>query len=71
MYKLLNLLFGWDYIHWSNSAASGIARVIALPSGEIAYWRYRNISVMDVIEKPTQVRWLTCPPTKYFPTENK
>lgn len=27
MYKLLNKLFGWDYIQWKNTVDSGIARI--------------------------------------------
>ena len=27
MYKIYKYLFGWDYIHWKNSADYGIARV--------------------------------------------
>jgi hypothetical protein len=65
MYKIKNLLFGWDYIQWKNSADSGIARVMKLPDGKIVYWRYRNISYMDEIKEANQVRWLTCPPSKF------
>ena len=66
MYKLWNLLFGWDYIWWKNSADMGIARVKVLPNGEIAYWRYRASRVLDVIKNKEQVVWLTCDADKYF-----
>lgn len=69
MYKLLHWLFGWEYIHWHNTASEGISRVFALPDGKIAYWRYRNMPILDIIEKPNQVAWLTCSSKKYFPDE--
>ena len=65
MYKILNHLFGWDYIYWSNSASSGIAKVIIFPDGTIGYWRYRSTCVFDKITNPYQVIWLTCKPNKY------
>jgi len=67
MYKLKNLLFGWDYVQWNNSADSGIARVFKTKDGRVVYWRYRNISVLDEIANQEQVYWLTCSPAKYFP----
>lgn len=66
MYKIKNKLFGWDYVHWRNSADSGIARVITLKDGRVAYWRYPMTKVMDEITNPKQVFWLTCEPSKYF-----
>ena len=69
MYRLWHKLFGWDYILWKNSADVGIARVIKPKSGQIAYWRYRITNVLDIIEKPDQVIWLTCSPSKYFNSE--
>ena len=69
MYKLWNLIFGWDYIIWSNSADQGIRRVRVLPDETIGYWRYRHIKVFDEINHPNQVKWLTCSPDKYFKNE--
>jgi len=66
MYKLLHKLFGWDYIHWQNTADEGVARVRKLPDGRVVYWRYRFVSVMDDIKEAKQVRWLTCKPSKYL-----
>lgn len=66
MYKLLNYLFGWDYIYWHNSCAQGIARVYLAPDGACYYWRYRSIKVLDIIYKPSCVTWLTCTPDKYL-----
>jgi hypothetical protein len=70
MYKLLNTLFGWDYIAWRNSAAQGIARVYKLPDGTTFYWRYKCTKVLDVILTPGQVIWLTCDSTKYIKDSN-
>ena len=67
MYKLLNKLFGWDYIIWSNFADSGVARVRVDREGVVWYWRYRSTKVADVIKYPNALLWLTCPSTKYFP----
>ena len=67
IYKLLNKLFGWDYIQWSNSAASGVARVHVDGMRRVWYWRYKGTKVVDIIEDPAKVIWLTCSPNKYFP----
>ena len=66
IWRLMNLLFGWDYIAWSNSADQGIARVYADHSGKVFYWRYRITGVVDVILEPNDYIWLTCLPSKYF-----
>jgi hypothetical protein len=65
-YKLLNWVFGWDYIYWSNSAAQGVARVYRDAEGSVYYWRYKITQLADPIEKPSDVMWLTCPSSKYF-----
>ena len=67
IYKLLNKLFGWDYIQWSNSAAQGVARVHVDGMRRVWYWRYKGTKVVDIIEDPAKVIWLTCSPNKYFP----
>ena len=66
MYKVLNWLFGWDYIQWKNFADTGISRVFIDGGGRVVYWRYRVIQVMDKIGDPKEVFWLTCKPEKYF-----
>ena len=57
---------GWDYIQWSNSCDSGIARVYKDRAGVVYYWRYRSSKVADRILKPEQVLWLTCEPKEFF-----
>lgn len=66
MYKILNYIFGWDYIAWTNFAASGVARIHRCHSGQVFYWRYKNINVIDRVTRPETVIWLTCSPDKYF-----
>ena len=66
MYNIKNQLFGWDYIYWTNSADSGVAKVRKLPDGRVVYWRYKCTDVMDEITEANQVFWLTCNPKKYF-----
>ena len=66
IYKLLNKLFGWNYIYWRNSADQGVARVFVSRDGKVYYWRYKTTKVMDIITDPKDVVWLTCHPDKYF-----
>ena len=67
IYKLLNKLFGWDYVQWKNFADQGIARVHVDGMRRVFYWRYKVTKVVDIIEDPAKVIWLTCSPDKYFP----
>ncbi len=69
IYRILHDLFGWDYIHWKNSADQGVSRVRKLPDGSVGYWRYLGFKIFDVIEQSSQVLWLTCHPSKYFPED--
>ena len=66
MYKLLNKLFGYDYIQWSNTAGCGIARVFVDGTGRVSYFRYKITGLIDEIKTPEQVFWLTCSPAKYL-----
>lgn len=67
LYKLMNWLFGYDYVAWHNVADQGVARVLIDGRGIVFYWRYRSTRVADRITDPSAVLWLTCPPEKYFP----
>jgi hypothetical protein len=69
MYKILNFLFGWDYIYWSNSCDQGIARVFISKDKRVCYFRYKGTSLIDVITRKEQVIWLTCKPERFF-TDN-
>lgn len=68
MYRLLNFLFGWDYIYWKNSVDQGIARVHIAGDGTVYYHRYKivNFKVIDKIKSKDQVMWLTCKGDKYL-----
>jgi len=65
MWKLLNYLFGWDYITWKNSADQGIARVHVDKNRNVFYWRYKGSKLPDPIASATKHLWLTCSPEKY------
>jgi len=69
MWKILNFLFGWDYIAWKNTADSGIARIRRDQNGNLFYWRYKATKVADPITKARDFLWLTCPPEKYGITQ--
>lgn len=66
IYKILNKLFGWDYIYWQNTCAQGIARVYKSPDGIVYYYRYKTTKLIDKITNQKQVIWLTCKPEKYI-----
>lgn len=67
MYRLLNKLFGWDYIWWQNSCDQGIARIHATPDGTVWYWQYRITKLMRTMPyERHHVVWLTCKPEKYL-----
>lgn len=64
-YKLLNKMFGWDYIQWKNNADQGISRVHIGFNGEAYYWRYKTTKLADKPNKSGEVIWLTCPASKF------
>lgn len=71
MYKIWNKLFGWEYIQWENTAASGISRLRILPDGTVVYRRYSTIQKFTVLSKNDNVLWLTCLKEKYFPEKSE
>ena len=66
MYKLLHLVFGWDYIHWRSSSDQGVSRVFHAADGTPIYWRYKNTCWLGHIQTAADVTWLTCAPEKYL-----
>jgi hypothetical protein len=67
VYKLLNWLFGWDYVHWNGLFSSGISRVFLAKDGKVVYWKFGfPINNLEIIGEPSDVVWLTCKPDKYF-----
>jgi hypothetical protein len=76
IYKLLNKLFGWDYIQLRYPPNEGVSRVQLDGMNRVWHWQIRvtilaNISyddkVIHIIQRPEDVMWLTCSPDKYFP----
>ena len=68
LYKLLHIIFGWDYIYWSNTSDTGIARIYVDAENKPFYWRYKITKVLDPADgSQSDITWLTCPRTKYFP----
>jgi len=65
MYKLLNKLFGWDYIYWQNTCDQGVSRVHKSPDGTVWYWQYKTTKLIKTIPDYHKVIWLTCDPSKY------
>ena len=64
MYKILNKLFGWDYIYWEDTCCSGISKVIVLPDKSVHFKYYGYI--VSVTDTEFIVKWLTCTPDKYI-----
>lgn len=71
MWRILNKLFGYDYIVWNNGFKSGIARVHVNDDGVVYCYSNRMRSMIEKINSPDQVFWLTCKSNKYFKEENK
>ena len=73
MYKLWNMLFGWDYIGFSRRGSygegtrMGIARVYRDHNGMVYF--IDNKKAFPVGE-PGMAMWLTCPPEHYFGEQN-
>lgn len=70
-YKLLNELFGWDYIQWDNGFGSGIARVHKGKDDVPWFWQYKCTKCAKRIHYAESVIWLTCHPDKYMKTEEQ
>ena len=66
MYKLLHLVFGWDYIHWGGSANYGVSRVFYAGDGTPIYWKSKSSRRLGRIQTTADVTWLTCTPEKYL-----
>ena len=70
-YKLLNYLFGWDYILWSNIMYKGISRIRKLPNGDVYFLAYGSFDGFNNVTTGTGngekiVAWLTCDESKYL-----
>lgn len=62
MYKLFNLLFGWDYILYRDSCRTCVYRVHLLPSGDLmikcSYDVYTAVLNKDGTFKGTSGSWI-------------
>ena len=64
IYKILNKLFGWDFIYWKNSASQGVSRIRTDYYGNPYYiW---SVGVRVRITVKDQVMWITCSAEKYL-----
>jgi len=71
MYKLLNYIFGWDYIIWENCLYKGVARIRTLPNGDHYFLVYGAISNYVPLTENQEndawvIAWLTCDKNKYL-----
>lgn len=66
MYRILNKIFGWDYIHWENTCTNGIARLHKAPDGTVWYYQYKITKLIKTIPGYHEIMWLTCKPDKYL-----
>ena len=67
-YKILNLLFGWDYVYWAEENSNGIGRVFVSKDHRVCFWQIsRRFDKLVLIMYPEKIIWLTCSPDKYFP----
>lgn len=65
MYKILNCLFGWDYVYWESKSGilSCITRMRKNEDNQCyinCFYRVRKIT------SPNEVIFLTCKSSKYF-----
>lgn len=66
MYKILNKLFGWDYVlfkdpQWLNRNC--ISSVSKTPNGDIVV--RDSCEDITLLKRMRDVTWLTCKPEKY------
>ena len=67
MYKFLNWLFLWDYVHWTGTGGSqGISRVrLSAEEEPYIYWNGQ----LCKLEWNHNLVWLTCKREKYLKEE--
>lgn len=71
MYRILNYLFGWDYVTWEDCLYKGVSRVRVLPNGKPYFLKYGSNSNFEYITKENNGStvihaWMTCDPSKYI-----
>ena len=75
-YRVIHSLFGLDYIYWEqetiNNSYSGVSRIFISKDGRPCFWlSFAGQKKLKGLEAREAVIWLTCPPEKYFKTEDK
>ena len=70
MYKILHLLFGWDYVLWEMSltGGSGICRIKRAANNRFYIMRYPAIEGIFILDEPDPyitITYLTCNKSKY------
>ena len=70
-YKILNYLFGWDYILWQDCLYKGVSKIRQLPNGDYYFLKYGSINCFTRIPKENKetnkvIAWLTCNKDKYL-----
>ena len=71
MHRILNYLFGWDYVTWQDCLYKGIDKVRVLPNGKPYFLKYGSSSNFTYITKENNGStvihaWMTCDPGKYI-----
>jgi len=69
IYKILNKLFGWDYVLWENTCSKGVSRV--RNDGDGVTYYVSIVYGLSIIKRSYEVIWLTCPSSKYLKNEVK
>ncbi len=67
MWRLLNHLFGYDYVKDVRDSKRRVRRIYACGRGHQGKWCIKPHLYLD---DPKFYVWLTCSPHKYFPPED-
>ena len=77
MWRILNFIFGWDYVLWTTRYNYGISRVFVdhacnaycfMKYNHPSFGREKGVAKIDGANK---FIWLTCHHTKYLKPERK
>lgn len=62
MWKLFNLVFGWDYVQISSFGYYEICKIHRLPDG----FYIKQLRRYTPLKDSKHLIWLTCHPSKYL-----
>jgi hypothetical protein len=66
MYKILNKLFGWDYVYYYDGYfGRGFARIHTYPDGSVCFFDTWG-RMTKLPSRKYDIRFLTCKPEKYI-----